>query len=137
MIPDPAEAALWRTALSAFADPSPAAVARTRLASFHAAKVARQTDGPGVMILSALGDVDGAFAIADGSLLSRGPIIRVAGSKVPVEASIDRVNMQWLFTPPCAEMRADPRFGPLCDGIGLTEYWRRRGVRPDYLTFER
>jgi DNA-binding winged helix-turn-helix (wHTH) protein len=137
MIPDPAEAALWRTALSAFADPSPAAVARTRLASFHAAKVARQTDGPGVMILSALGDVDGAFAIADGSLLSRGSIIRVAGSKAPVEDSIDRVNMQWLFTPPCAEMRADPRFGPLCDGIGLTEYWRRRGVRPDYLTFER
>jgi hypothetical protein len=29
--------------------------------------------------------------------------------------------MQWLFTPPCAAMRADPRFGPRCDGIGLTE----------------
>ena len=33
--------------------------------------------------------------------------------------------------------KADPRFGPLCDGIGLTEYWRRRGVQPDYMKTER
>jgi hypothetical protein len=38
-----------------------------------------------------------------------------------------------MFTPPAAAMRPDPRFLPLCDGIGLTDYWRRRGVKPDYL----
>jgi hypothetical protein len=44
-----------------------------------------------------------------------------------------RANVQWLFTPPCASIRADPRFKEICDGIGLTEYWRRRGVKPDYM----
>jgi hypothetical protein len=43
-----------------------------------------------------------------------------------------RVWIQWLFTPACAAMRADPRFLQLCEGIGLVDYWRSRGVRPDY-----
>ena len=29
-------------------------------------------------------------------------------------------------------MRADPRFLELCDGTGLTAYWRARGIKPDY-----
>jgi len=29
-------------------------------------------------------------------------------------------------------MRADPRFLPLCEGMGLVDYWRALGVRPDY-----
>ena len=43
-----------------------------------------------------------------------------------------RINTQYLFTPPCAVMRADPRFLTLCEGMGLVDYWRSRGVRPDY-----
>jgi hypothetical protein len=39
---------------------------------------------------------------------------------------------QWLFTPPVAIMRADPRFMTLCDEFGLTAYWGARHVRPDY-----
>jgi hypothetical protein len=39
---------------------------------------------------------------------------------------------QWLFTPPVAIMRADPRFDKLCDEFGLSAYWHARGVRPDY-----
>jgi hypothetical protein len=42
---------------------------------------------------------------------------------------------QWLFTPPVAAMRADPRFGKLCDEFGLTAYWRARGVKPDYRVY--
>jgi hypothetical protein len=38
----------------------------------------------------------------------------------------------WLFIPPTASLRADPRFNTLCDGIGLTEYWAKRGIKPDY-----
>ena len=38
----------------------------------------------------------------------------------------------WLLTPPLAPLRADPRFKTLCDGIGLTDYWTSRGIRPDY-----
>jgi hypothetical protein len=29
-------------------------------------------------------------------------------------------------------MQSDPRFAALCDGIGLTEYWAKRGIKPDY-----
>jgi hypothetical protein len=32
-------------------------------------------------------------------------------------------------------MRADRRFIALCEGIGLGEYWRKRGVQPDYLRY--
>ena len=42
----------------------------------------------------------------------------------------------WLFTPPVASMRADARFNELCDGTGLTDYWRKRGVQPDYRRFK-
>jgi DNA-binding winged helix-turn-helix (wHTH) protein len=139
MLSDPAEAAMWRVALPALIDRSAVPESRIREVCFHQAKVAGQTHGPAVMILSALGDVDGGFAIADGALLGRGPIVRIEqpGSNAAVQEAVDRTNMQWLFTPPCAAMRADPRFGPLCDGIGLTEYWRRRGVQPDYMKTER
>jgi DNA-binding winged helix-turn-helix (wHTH) protein/tetratricopeptide (TPR) repeat protein len=135
MIPDPAEANMWRAGLSALLSPSAAAISHTRQACFDAAKIAGQTHGQGVMILSQLGDLDGAFAIADGSLLARGTIILTErpGSKAATEEAVARVNIQWIFTPPCAAMRADPRFAPLCEGIGLTEYWRRRGVQPDYM----
>jgi hypothetical protein len=34
-------------------------------------------------------------------------------------------------------MRLDPRFKPLADGLGLTEYWRRRGLGPDAFLFKR
>ena len=42
---------------------------------------------------------------------------------------------QWLFTPPVAIMRADPRFLKLCGEFGLTDYWRARHVRPDYQVY--
>ncbi len=28
----------------------------------------------------------------------------------------------------------DPRYAALCDDIGLTEYWRIRGIKPDYVS---
>src|SRR3954451_15273438 len=132
-IGDANEIRMWRTAIPALIKPSAAAISRTRQACFDVAKVDGQTHGPGVMILSELGDVDGAFAIAEGTLLGRGPIIRTEkpGSRAAIEVAADRINMQWMFTPPCAAVRADSRFRPMCDGIGLTDYWRRRGVRPD------
>lgn len=139
MIPDPAERSMWHTALPALMQATLVPSQRVREACFHAARTAGQTHGQGVMILSMLGDLDGGFAIADGALLGRGPIVRdeVLGSKAITQEASDRTNMQWLFTPPCAAMRRDPRFGPLCDGIGLTEYWRRRGVEPDYRLSDR
>jgi hypothetical protein len=88
------------------------------------------------MIMSALGDVDAAFDIANGFLLSRGTVVRQSGTaQSDREDAYERINTQWLFTPPCAVMRADPRFSSLCEGIGLSDYWRARGVPPDYQRF--
>jgi len=78
-----------------------------------------------------------AFAIADDYLLSRGPAVR-RGKRGPDSGdALPRINSWWLFWPPCRNMRADARFLPLCDGIGFVEYWRRRGVQPDYMRLER
>ena len=82
------------------------------------------------MSLSALGDVDGAFkaanalfAVTEGHRAKRGsPASSAAWRFAP-----------WMFIPPTAPMRADPRFAQLCDGIGLTDYWAKQGVQPDYL----
>jgi hypothetical protein len=47
----------------------------------------------------------------------------------------NRRMTQWLFTPPAAAMRTDPRFARLCEEFGLTAYWRARHVRPDYQVY--
>jgi hypothetical protein len=125
---------LWRASLPALESPLPAAIASARDACVEAAQEAGILAAHAVMILSALNQVDAAFEIADGFLLWRGKVVL----KHPADTSGTgpdagwRIGVQWLFTPPCAEMRADPRFTRLCDGIGLTQYWRARGVHPDY-----
>ena len=125
-IPNPAESKMWRTAFPAIIEPSAAAIPRARQACFDAAKAIDQTHGEGVMILSKMGDVDGAYAIAEGALLGRGAVVRSeqAGSDDVAQRAIARMNMQWLFTPPCRPMRADPRFGP------LSTYWAHRILAP-------
>jgi len=122
----PEALSLWQLSLTALEAPSPANVTRVR----HAYRVA-VTEQPrlanqAVMVLSALGDVDSAFEIANKLLL-----FRAGPPGTPSRSTAWRFT-PWLFTPPVAAMRADPRFVTLCDGIGLTDYWEKRGVRPDY-----
>jgi hypothetical protein len=124
--------ALWRACLPALEQRSPETVAAARRACLDAAKRGGDLAAHGVMILSAIGEVSPAFAVADGFLLWRGRIVRQGQT---ADDAGWRVGVQWLFTPPCAIMRADPRFLPLCDGIGLTDYWKGRGVRPDYQVY--
>ena len=86
-----------------------------------------------VMVLSALGKLDTAFDVADGFLLRRGPLIGTlwtGKNQMPVNDVNWRRTMN-LFTPATAAMRSDPRFERLCDGIGMTAYWRKRGIWPD------
>lgn len=124
----------WPACLTALDERTPQTIARAKQACFDAARSAGIFAAHGVMMLAELGEVDAAFEVANGFLLWRGPIVRgsrSASKQVRSDASW-RLSIQWLFTPPCAAMRADPRFLPLCDGIGLTDYWRSRGVKPDY-----
>lgn len=129
-----ARMAQWRPTLAALRQPSPAAVAAAREANLTAA---RQSPGQAVyavMALSGIGEIDAAFEVAEGFLLSRGKIV----IRRPSDPDNMLVNTptwrstQWISTPPLAQLRADPRFGALCDGIGLTAYWRTRGIGPDY-----
>jgi hypothetical protein len=85
------------------------------------------------MFLSKFGELDGAFAAAEGFLLRRGSLIgslRTARDEMPVNDTQWRRTMN-LFTPATAALRSDPRFERLCAGIGLIAYWRKRGIWPD------
>jgi DNA-binding winged helix-turn-helix (wHTH) protein/Tfp pilus assembly protein PilF len=131
---DPALATLWQACLPALDQRSAMTITTARNACLDAARKAGELAAHAVMILAALGAVDASFEITDGFLLWRGKIVpQSEGGKEITNDAAWRNGVQWLFTPPCASMRRDPRFLALCNGIGLTEYWRSRGVRPDYL----
>lgn len=102
-------------------------------ASLAAARHRQSSAMQMIPLLAFLGAVDQAFAVADGYYLDRGPV------KVPhrfgmAQPSIDEMrdrNTTWLFAPPSRSLWPDPRFRALCTEIGLVDYWRSAGVRPD------
>lgn len=127
-------AAIWTACLPALDQRSPSYVKNARDACLKAAKNAGELAAHAVMILAALDDVDAAFDVANGFLLRRGEVVRQErDAREITNDAAWRMGVQWLFTPPCANMRADQRFLALCDGIGLTEYWRARAVTPDFM----
>jgi DNA-binding winged helix-turn-helix (wHTH) protein len=129
----PVNTALWRPALAAFDSGASVDIEAARTACVLAARATPQSANMGVMILCALGLVDDAFEIADGYLLWRGKVVSANRSERRITDDINRRMPPWLFTPPVAVMRTDPRFARLCADLGLTAYWRARGVKPDYL----
>lgn len=126
---------LWKATLPALAQPSPGATAQARDACVRLALAAPILSEEAVQILCALKQTDTAFDLANGYLLSTGPLVahERPGSANAVLASGWRIGTQWMFTPIAAIMQRDPRFLPLCEGIGLVDYWRRRRVKPDYM----
>ena len=88
-----------------------------------------------VMILNSLGQLDAAFDVASAYLVERGPLmasIRWRPGQLSVENQ-HRRKTNMLFVPIAAPMRADPRFMTLVTDMGLTQYWDRMGVTPDFL----
>jgi hypothetical protein len=87
-----------------------------------------------MMSLSMLGEIDAAFDVAFGLFLRRGRLVGTlwgGAGEMPVN------TLRWkrtvaLFIPATAPLRADARFAELCEGMGLTRYWRERRIRPDY-----
>lgn len=130
----PARMAQWRPTLMALDQPVPGLIAAARQANLAAARESPGQAAYAIMALGGIGEIDAAFEVAQGFLLSRGKIV----TRRPSDPNNMLVNnpswrrTQWLATPPLIDFRADPRFRGLCDGIGLTAYWRMRGIRPDY-----
>jgi DNA-binding winged helix-turn-helix (wHTH) protein/tetratricopeptide (TPR) repeat protein len=114
---------------------TPAAIEAARAACVEAARHSPQLANGAIMYLCALGLADTAFELTEGFLLWRGKMISAGPANGKEVDEYSRRMTQWLFTPPVAVMRADPRFLKLCSDFGLTSYWRSRGVRPDYQAY--
>jgi DNA-binding winged helix-turn-helix (wHTH) protein/tetratricopeptide (TPR) repeat protein len=125
--------AILRKLLAALIDPSPANRATARNATVEAIAKKPRLAAIAVLPLAALGEVDTAFQVANQLLVFDLPA--EATAKRGQSSSLAWRFAPWLFTPPAASLRADPRFARLCDGTGLTAYWRKRGIKPDYLAF--
>jgi DNA-binding winged helix-turn-helix (wHTH) protein len=128
-----AELAIWRPGIEALITRSPSSMATTREACMAGARTSGDIAGQAVLIMCTLREVDAAFDVANGFLLSRGSIVRAGKSQTSANDADSRISTQWLFTPPCSVMYSDPRFLGLCEGIGLTDYWHRRGAKPDFM----
>jgi len=129
----PTSGEIWRVSLRALDSGAAADVAAAVKTHIEAAPRSSGLVVGAVMFLSMLGELDGAFAAAEGFLLRRGALIgslRTAKNEMPVNDTHWRRTMN-LFTPATAAMRADVRFERLCDGMGMTAYWRKRGIWPD------
>lgn len=124
---------LWRISLVALQSRRPADIAAARSANLSAAPRSPGFANIAMHSLAMLGEIDAAFDIAFGYYLRRGPLIAAmweGAGELPVSALRWRRSMA-LFVPPAAPMRADRRFAVLMDGMGITQYWRKRGVGPD------
>ncbi len=83
---------------------------------------------------AALGRIDTAFEIANAYYLDRGfsvPEVRFVKGQGTYTPLADR-RTWFLFLPSTEAMRRDPRFDKLLADIGLSNYWRESGTRPDY-----
>jgi len=120
--------ALWKVSLAALDERTPAGIETARRANLDAAMKDPRLTSQATMVMSALGEIDTAFEIVN-AFFAVGDSTR--GANTPVKSTAWRFA-PWLFIPPIAPMRADPRFLQLCDGIGLTDYWKARNVKPDY-----
>jgi tetratricopeptide (TPR) repeat protein len=77
---------------------------------------------------AAMGDALASFEILNGYYFAEGKWAAL----VPPAGDIDRQTSP-LFQPPMRDLWKDERFTALVQRIGLSDYWRKSGTRPDYL----
>lgn len=130
----PQAAKIWRLSIDALQSGRPGETARARDAQLAAATRNPQFAVIAVQILSLLGFIDDAFAVAEGYLLRRGALIgslRLSQDQLVVNDQQRRKTLM-LFNPCTAAMRADGRFWRMVKEMGLSAYWKRRAILPDF-----
>lgn len=129
----PGSLEMWRSSLRALESRKPDDVNMARAVNLEAAAREPNAAPFAIMILSELGDVAGSYAVAEGLMLRRGPVVgrAVGAARHAMTQNPPSLQTQWLFTPATAAMRADHRFASFCRDIGLADYWQRRGIGPD------
>lgn len=130
-----AYAAMLRLTVDAVRSKAPATIEAAAQANLAEAGKGPAGAVHAILVLTGLGRIDDAFAVAEGYLLRRGPQpmpLRRVGSQPVVGDQLQRKTMM-LFVPPTAPMRGDPRFLELCRGCGLADYWTASGRLPDFL----
>ena len=103
----PEMVSLWRVSLVALEQRTPASITAARSANLDAARQDLKLSSQAILALSALGELDAAFEIADSFFAVRRPSARNPQSKPPVRSTAWRFA-PWLFTPPTASLRPIP-----------------------------
>lgn len=120
--------------LKALAGRRPADMERAKAANLQAAVRGPSQAVPAIMVLSSLGLADSAYQVAEGFLLRKGPLV-VQLRHTPAQPSVTdlhhRITMM-LWIPATEALRLHRDFRSLCDGIGLLDYWKATGTRPDF-----
>lgn len=93
------------------------------LGSFHATNT--------YLLMAAMGRLDDAYDVLHAYLLRRGPLASEQRADALSSFNMRRRKTMMLWCPAAAPIRADRRFQPLCEAIGLVTYWRRTGTVPD------
>ena len=123
----------WRISLAALDQPTPANVARAREANLDEAKGTRREPPKRCSLCPRSVKLTLRFRGRKRTPGFPSASCFLQGDKSPQRAGSTAWRFTpWLFTPPAAALRADARFGTLCDGTGLTDYWTKRGIKPDY-----
>ncbi|WP_265571166.1 winged helix-turn-helix domain-containing protein [Sphingomicrobium nitratireducens] len=127
----------WELLLLALIDGGQASSERARDAILSQVGFGMSYASFSVMGLSSLGYLDDALDVCNAYYLGRGPY----AGKVQTKTRAETINdMGWrrtmmLFTPGCVALRGDPRFMTLMAGMGLVDYWKKTGTRPDAFLF--
>ena len=95
--------------------------------------------GPGqatcaIMVLSQLKASESAFEVAQGHFVRQGPVVvqsRHTLAQTSLTDQYHRMTMV-LWIPATEALRLHPDFRSLCDHIGMVDYWRATGTRPEF-----
>jgi len=84
--------------------------------------------------LAAVNRIDALYAVLEGYYFNRGFTLgeRRFSKEQGIYSPHRERHTYLLFIPRFANARRDPRFAPLLTELGLEDYWRVSGTKPDF-----